>query len=74
MELDQDLPLSSSFVGVLEWEWDDEHTGEQGMAEPAKPAGEAAMLEPGSSMSDTPAIYMSLWLSKLVAWVLLSRR
>ena len=65
MELDQDLLLSSPFVGVLEWEWDDE--GVWGVAELTEPAGEVALLGLGSSRLALPAIHMNFWLSKLVA-------
>ena len=51
VELDRDLLLSSPFVRILEQEKDGEHTGEQGAAEPADPAGEDALLGLGLSKS-----------------------
>ena len=44
------------------------------MAEPAEPAGEAALIGLGSSGPALPAIHASLWDSRLVAQASLSRR
>ena len=59
---------------VLEWDLDGECAGERGAAEPAEPAGEAVVMGLGSSGPTLPAIHASLWDSRLVAQVSLSRK
>ena len=53
---------------------DGECAGERGAAEPAKLAGEAALMGLWSSGPAIPAMHASLWESRLVAWASLSGR
>ena len=72
-ELERDLSFIVSQVGVLEQDLDGECAGEWGMAELAKPAGEAALMGLGLSRPALPAMCASLQDRRLVAQVSLSR-